>query len=188
MSFDTMTMRELLSITPTQALAVALATVLMYCFLLALLRMLGQRVSTGLSTYDMAAVVIVGAIAGRATMGHTPTLTAGAIALTTLFIMRWIMSLLRLSPRADSLINNHPVVVMAGGEVFVGTLGHNGLSEDELWQALRLAGVRNDDEVSAVILEPNGQFSVLKRGFLIDPKILHGVRNAELIPKSYIGT
>ncbi|MEW6877748.1 hypothetical protein V3M50_09145 [Trueperella pyogenes] len=74
---NALTLEELLGITGFQALAIVLATVAMYAFLLVLLRVLGQRVSARLSTYDMAAIIIIGAIAGRATLGHTPTLAGG---------------------------------------------------------------------------------------------------------------
>ncbi|MFP7696619.1 DUF421 domain-containing protein [Trueperella sp. LYQ143] len=186
-SIDTLSFGELLTLSWEQAAGIVVGTVVMYMFLLLLLRMLGQRVSANLSTYDMAAIIIVGAIAGRATLGLTPTLTGGLVALLTLFSMRALLSLLRLSPRGDSLISNPPIVVMAGTEIFREELRAAHISEDDLWMALRLAGVRNDDEIGTVILEPNGSFSVLRRGCPIDPRILARVRGAERIPAYLIG-
>ncbi len=186
-SINELTFWDLLSITWLQAGSIVLATVLMYLFLLVLLRTLGQRISANLSTYDVAAIVIVGAIAGRTTLGHTPTLTGGFVALITLFLVRSLLGKLQLTPRGDSLINNPPIVVMAGNTVFEDELHKARISEDELWMALRLAGVRNDDEIATVILEPNGSFSVLKRGVPVDPRLLEHVNGSERIDESLIG-
>lgn len=184
---NALTLEELLGITGFQALAIVLATVAMYAFLLVLLRVLGQRVSARLSTYDMAAIIIIGAIAGRATLGHTPTLAGGVVALLTLFSMRAVLGLLRLNPRGNSIINNPPIVVMAGTTIFPDALREAHVSENELWMALRQAGVRNDDEIAAVVLEPNGKFSVLHRGVPIDPRILAHTRGQDRIPRAFLG-
>lgn len=186
-SINELPFADLLGITWLQASSIVLATALMYLFLLALLRTLGQRITANLSTYDMAAIVIVGAIAGRTTLGHTPTLAGGFVALVTLFVLRAIFGVLQLSPRGGSLINNPPIVVMAGNTIFEDELEHAHISTEQLWMALRLAGIRNDDEIATVILEPNGQFSVLKRGVPVDPQLLDGVSGAGRIDKSLIG-
>lgn len=187
MEIDKLSLLELLTLTWEQAISIVLGTVVMYLFLLALLRMLGQRITAKLSTYDMAAIVIVGAIAGRATLGHVPTLTGGIIALITLFTMRWLLGMAKRSARGESWINNQPIVVMAGTDIFDDVLHKANISTEELWMALRLAGIRNDDEVATVILEPTGAMSVLKRGVPIDPRILENVKGRERIPNELIG-
>ncbi|QOQ38590.1 DUF421 domain-containing protein [Trueperella pecoris] len=184
---NALTFGELLGITGFQALAIVVGTIAMYTFLLVLLRVLGQRVSARLSTYDMAAIIIIGAIAGRATLGHTPTLAGGVVALLTLFSVRAVLGFLRLHPRGNSIINNPPILVMAGTTIFTEALREAHVSQDELWMALRQAGVRNDDEVAAVVLEPNGSFSVLRRGVPIDPRILAHTRGQDLIPPAFLG-
>ncbi|QOR46972.1 DUF421 domain-containing protein [Trueperella pecoris] len=184
---NALTFGELLGITGFQALAIVVGTIAMYTFLLVLLRVLGQRVSARLSTYDMAAIIIIGAIAGRATLGHTPTLAGGVVALLTLFSVRAVLGFLRLNPLGNSIINNPPIVVMAGTTIFTEALREAHVSQDELWMALRQAGVRNDDEVAAVVLEPNGSFSVLRRGVPIDPRILAHTRGQDLIPPAFLG-
>lgn len=187
MELNGLSFGELLGITGLQALAVVVGTVAMYAFLLLILRVIGQRVSARLSTHDMAAIIIVGAIAGRSTLGHTPTLAGGAIALVTLFLMRSVLGRMRHNPHGDSLINTPPIVVMARTDIFPDSLRHARVTEAELWMALRQAGVRNDDEIAAVVFEHNGQFSVLRTGVPIDPRILEHVDGADRIPREYIG-
>ena len=73
---DPHTPGDLLGVTPGEALAVVVATILMYVAFLALQRLLGQRVFSGLSSVNITVAAVLGAIVGRATMGHTPTLAA----------------------------------------------------------------------------------------------------------------
>ena len=53
-----------------------------------------------------------------------------------------------------------------------------GLDESVLWSALRCAGVRGPHEVSLVVVEPDGRFSVLKVGETVHPAALSGGRHS----------
>ena len=74
-------MRDLLWITPTEAAAVATGTVGMYLAMLLLVRVLGQRVLSGMSSFDLVAVIAFGSIIGRASLGDYPVLGSGIVAL-----------------------------------------------------------------------------------------------------------
>lgn len=180
------TLGELLGVSPREALAVAVATVLMYVALLALQRLLGQRIFSGLSSVNITVAAVLGAIVGRATMGHTPTLAAGLIALVTLFALEGFISRLSRWRAVDLLVNNRPVLVMAGPRPITAHLVRFHVTDSELRTALRLAGVTAADQVAAVILEPTGTLSVLRRGTPIDPGLLAEVRGAELLPAGLV--
>jgi uncharacterized membrane protein YcaP (DUF421 family) len=68
-------------------LAVVLSAVGIYLAFLLMVRLLGQRVLSRLSTFDAVVAVMLGAVAGRAVLGDTPTLAAGVLALGTLFAL-----------------------------------------------------------------------------------------------------
>ncbi|MET3176595.1 UNVERIFIED_ORG: hypothetical protein ABIB52_004470 [Arthrobacter sp. UYCu721] len=78
-------MWEELSVTPLQGLEVVVSTAGMYWALVVLVRVLGQRVLARMANSDLATVVALGAVIGRASLGYTPTLGAGLLALGTLF-------------------------------------------------------------------------------------------------------
>ena len=69
------------------ALAVVASAVGIYLAFLLMVRVLGQRVLSRLSTFDAVVVVMLGAVAGRAVLGDTPTLAAGVLGLGTLFAL-----------------------------------------------------------------------------------------------------
>lgn len=182
----TRTLGELLGVSAREAVAVVLATVLMYVAFLALQRLLGQRVFSGLSSVHITVAAVLGAIVGRATLGHTPTLAAGVIALVTLFCLEGVISRLSRWGVVDRLVNNRPVLVMAGTRPVTALLDRYHVTDSELRTALRLAGVTAADQVAAVVLEPSGVLSVLRRGTPLDPGLLAGVRGAELLPTELV--
>lgn len=175
-------MRELLWITPTEALAVAMATAGMYVAMVVLIRLLGQRVLSGMSSFDLAAVIAFGSVIGRASLGETPRLAAGLVALTTLLLLQAVAGQLRLRPWGDRAVNVPPVLLMAGPRILEDNMRRCHVLPSELQSRLRLAGIRHGGEVAAVTFEPSGTISVLRRGEPLDPMLLSGVVGAAHVP------
>ncbi|SEE87271.1 DUF421 domain-containing protein [Ruania alba] len=175
-------MNDLLLITPTEALAVVLGTVGMYVAMVVLVKVLGQRMLATMSSYDLAAVVAFGAIIGRASLGEVPRLAAGVLALATLILLQAIAGMIRVTRSGHHAVAVPPVLLMAGATVIEENMKRCHVVQHELASRLRQAGVRHRNEVAAVIFEPSGAISVLRRGDGIEPELLEGVRGAEQIP------
>jgi uncharacterized membrane protein YcaP (DUF421 family) len=175
-----------LGVSPTEALYVVLSAVGIYCAFLVLVRLLGQRTMANMSSFDFAAVLAMGAVAGRAILGHTPTLAAGVIGLGTLFALQAVAGQFRRSRIGSVMLNNRPLLLMAGSDLLRHNLVRAHIVEEELHTRLRLAGIRNTSEVACVILESTGALSVLRRGEPIDPALLAGVRDAHRIPEEFV--
>lgn len=176
-----------LNISPMGALAVVISTVTMYFLFLLGMRLMGQRILTGMASFDIAAALVFGAVVGRSAIGPWPTLSAGIIAFITLITLQATVGHVTHTRRGDRIFNNSAVLLMAGSRVLEKNLHACHVTRAELYSRLRAAGVRNDDEVAAVIFEPNGHLSILKRGFLIDPELLANVRGAEAMPPGFVG-
>lgn len=165
---------------------VVLSAIALYVLVLVAIRVLGQRTMANLSSFDLAAVVAFGAVIGRAILGYTPTLAAGALGLVTLLVLQALTGQLRRFPRGRAAVNNKAYLLMAGDEFITANLKRTHVSESELLSRLRLSGVRNRSEIACVILEPTGQISVLRTGVPIEPDFLENVSGAELIPKAFL--
>lgn len=183
---NTEILRDWLSITPEGALAVVLSTIVMYLLFLVVSRLLGARILTGLTSFDMSAGLIAGAIIGRATLGPGPTLSAGIIAFFTIIILQGTVGQIAHSKRGEHFITNRPVLLVAGKTVLWESMKKNRISRDELHSKMRIAGIQSIDEISAVILEPTGRISVLRSDRLIDYGLLDDVVGRELIPRNLI--
>lgn len=165
------------------AIRVVVSCIVFYGGVLLLVRVLGQRTLASLSTFDLAAIIALGAVIGRAILGDTPTLFAGLLGLATLLILQAVTGQVRRFRRAARVVNSPAVVLMAGDELLLDNMARSHVVADEVYSKLRLAGVRNRSEVACVIMEPTGQISVLRRGAPLDDDLLRGVIGAERIPR-----
>ncbi len=170
------------SITWIDALAVVVATASLYWMFVLLVRLLGQRALARMSSTDLAVIIVVGAVIGRAALGYTPTLVAGILAMFTLFAMQSLAGNIRRLIKTAWPLNNAPLLLMAGTNFVEENLRRIHLDEEELWPKLREAGIRHRSEVAAVILEPTGEISVLRRGIPLDRSLLADVRGVEYLP------
>jgi len=182
LDLDGLSLWDLLTVTPRVALSVVISTVVMYLVMVLLVRTLGPRVLSGMSGFDLAALIAFGAIIGRTALGLLPTLASGLIALATLVTLQGTIGVIRGYRFGLAVVDHHPVMLMAGGCLLADNMAQAHVMPSEVQSRLRMAGVRNADEVAAVILEPNGAVSVLKRGELLDPQLLSGVVGASEVP------
>lgn len=172
-------MAELLGVTWLEAGAVALATVGMYVALVLLVRVLGQRMLSGMSSYDLAAVIAFGGIIARAALGESPRLAGGVVALVTLVALQALSGVVRKTRFGARLVVNRPVLIMAGNEVLEKSMNRCHVSFPELHSRLRLAGVSHPDQVAAVVFEPSGALSVIRHGQPIDREMFRDVVGVE---------
>lgn len=180
-------MLDQLWITPTEALVVVISTTVMYGALVVLVRLLGQRILSSLSSFDLAAVIAFGSVIARAALGETPRLAAGLVALATLVLLQGSVGLVRRRSWGARAVVSRPVLLMAGGRVIEEHLRRCHVLPQELQSRLRIAGVRHPSEVAAAVFEPQGAISVLKRGRPVDPMLLSGVVGASLVPHDLMG-
>lgn len=152
--------------------SVVIATVAMYLALILLVRVLGQRSLASMSSFDLGCVVALGAVIGRTTLLATPTLMSGLVALVTLFVVQAALRAFRANPFVDRLMNRAPVLLMDGRGLLRDNMRRAHVTEDELRQTLRLAGVTRLDEIRCAVLERNGAISVLRRDGELDPDLV----------------
>lgn len=161
-----------------QLLVVVISGVAAYLLVIALTRLTGVRALAKMSSFDFAATVAVGSTIATVLVGST-SLAAGLLGLGVLFGLQYLIATLRRRDLLSGVIDNDPILLMAGAEVLEGNLRHARVSSEELWAQLRLAGVHRRDQVQAVIMETTGDISVLRTGEPLDAELLRGVRGAE---------
>ncbi len=151
--------------------AMALRTVVIYAFTLAIVRLGSKRFLSQATAFDVIVGIMLGSIMSRAINGSAPflpTLAAGAV----LVAMHW--SLAYLASRTDwfgTQVKGSPVLLIEDGAVQPDGMKEAGLSRRDLAQALRLQGQEPDpSKVRLAYLERNGNISVVP--YKDQPRIL----------------
>lgn len=156
-----------------EAGVVSLAALLIYVALILFSRLVGPRSFAQMTAFDFAVTVALGAIVG-ATATDTARLPYGLIGLGVLFALRWIVALGR-RHGLDVVVDNTPQLVMLGSEILQDHLERAKLTDADLRQSLRKAGITRLEQVEAVVMERDGSISVLRSDLPVDPYLLKGV-------------
>lgn len=171
-------MWQVLGTTWSYALATVATTAVIYGILVYVLKTLGQRLYATPSSVEVALVAMLGAIVGRTTLGPLPTLTVGVIALLTLLGLELAIGAIRDSQLVQRTVQHRAVAVMLNGRVRRDVLKRFHLNEVDLWAALRARGISDPSQVSLVVLESAGTFSVFRSDAPIHAASLTGVRDS----------
>lgn len=165
-------MDRLLGVSWLVAGSVVIATAAIYLTVLVLVRILGQRSLATMSAVDVGCVAAFGAVIGRTMLLARPTLLSGVIVVVTLFVLQVLLRALRRNRGIDFWLNPAPILLMDGPTMLIENLRRANLSDDDLRQALRLAGIARLDQIACVVLERNGEISVLRSEGGVDPTLV----------------
>lgn len=139
--------------------------VAMYAFLLVLLRLMGKRTLSDVTTFDFIVLLIVSETTQQAMTGNDFSVTNAAILVLTLILLQrganWFSER---SPRADSVLNDRPVIIVEDGRPIDEWMKWNHLTVDEiLEEARQTQGIGSMEEIRYAVLERNGGISVIPR-------------------------
>jgi uncharacterized membrane protein YcaP (DUF421 family) len=144
---------------------IAASTVLFYALTLIAVRLAGRRTLATLSAFDALVTIALGSLLATVIVDPSIPLSYGAAALLTLLVLQVAVGALRRAvPATRRLLDFRPLTLFADGEPTDdrGALGPQ-ITRDELLAALRQRGFTGLEDVSVVILEANGEVSVIPR-------------------------
>ncbi|HEX6142058.1 MAG TPA: YetF domain-containing protein [Geminicoccaceae bacterium] len=138
---------------------------LAYLSLVLLLRASGKRTLTKLNAFDLVVTVALGSTLATILLSQSVALAEGITALALLIGLQYGIAWLSVrSDRFQALIKSEPTLIARQGRLLEGAMKDQRISREEVLAALRAEGVRDLDELEAVILETDGSISVLKTG------------------------
>lgn len=144
-------------------LEVLLRIALVYLLLLLVVRLLGKRMKGQFSNLEMAVMLVLGAIAGGPTQVPKDGLVPALVLFVGLFAVHqaftWWSSR---SPRFERAAEGHSSAVVADGRLLLDQLQAAGVTNEQLFGALREKSIGQLGELERVYFEINGQFSLLR--------------------------
>jgi uncharacterized membrane protein YcaP (DUF421 family) len=141
-----------------------LRAVVVYAFLLVILRLTGKRQTGQLAPFDLVLLLILSNAVQNAMNGGDNSVPGGIISATTLIALHYGVALMTFrSRKLEAWIEGTPRVLIHNGVLDEKVLRAEMLTHHELAGALRAAGCADVERVHSATLENNGQITVSLR-------------------------
>ena len=132
-----------------------------YAFLLIILRLTGKRQVGQLAPFDLVLLLVLSNAVQNAMNGGDNSIIGGIISATTLIIANGIVSRITYKSKTlERLVEGRPEILIHNGRLFTDVMQREKLTHHELNAALRAAGCSCIEQVHYAILENTGQITV----------------------------
>lgn len=148
----------------TGLVRVALVGLLAYAALVVMLRLSGKRTLSKMNAFDLVVTVALGSSLATVLLSKQVALAEGVLALALLIVLQFVVTWISVrSAGFKRFIKAEPVMLFYRGEFLYGIMKKERVTEDEIAAAVRRERIASLDEVSAVVLETDGTFSVVRK-------------------------
>jgi uncharacterized membrane protein YcaP (DUF421 family) len=143
---------------------IALRAIVLYAFLIFIMRITGRRELSSLSAVDLVLLIVLGDAIQQGLTQDDYSVTGALIAVSTIAVMQVGSSYLSYrSRRIRRVLEGEPVVIIEDGKLLERNLRRERMKPDEIAEEMRLQQIASFDEVAWGILERNGQVSFIKK-------------------------
>ena len=137
-------------------------SILVYGFLLLILRISGKRQVGQLAPFDLVLLLVLSNSVQNSMNAGDNSLIGGLISAVTLVSLNYAIGYMTFrSKKLEAVIEGRPEVVIHNGTLFTDVMAKAQLTHHELDSALRRAGCSSAGEVHLAVLEINGSISVV---------------------------
>jgi uncharacterized membrane protein YcaP (DUF421 family) len=153
-----------------------LAGVSSYALLIVVLRISGKRTLSKMNAFDFVVTVALGSTLATVLVSKDLSVATGFAALGTLVGMQYIVAWLSVRSGAVRRISrSEPTLLVRNGELLHGAMRSERVNADEVYSAIRGAGLADLTNVAAVVLETDGTFAVISSGPPGDSAVMQDV-------------
>jgi uncharacterized membrane protein YcaP (DUF421 family) len=150
---------------------------IVYVTITIVLRVTGKR---SLSTYhalDFVVVVALGSSIATAVMMNNLSWGSRAVAIAIpIGLQAGVAFISSRSRKFEHFVSAKPAMLVENGQYLHDMMLHETMTEDEVNHAVRTEGIGSLDQVAAVILEKNGELTVIAKANLGDGGMLRNIR------------
>ena len=135
-----------------------------FLLIVVLLRIVGPQALAKMSGFDVVFTVTMGSVIATVVVSRDVALSDGVAALVTMLALQEIIR--RFQSRflaVHHLVRQAPRVLLWDGTLLEDRLQGSGVSADEIRAAVRKAGLRSLDDALIVVLENDGEWSVIAK-------------------------
>jgi uncharacterized membrane protein YcaP (DUF421 family) len=143
-------------------LRIAVISAVTYVLVIGVLRLLGEEALAKMSAYDLLVTVALGSLLASIPLGAGLTIADGLAAIITYLVLQQIMRwTIKRSKRAEQVVRDIPKIMVWDGQFIEKHMRESSILEGEVRAAVRRSGISSISRVLAVILENDGDWSII---------------------------
>ena len=154
---------------------IMLSALLMLAVVVAIIRVVGLRSLSKMSSIDFAVTVAIGSIIGSVVVSSA-SVAEGALAVGSLLAVQWLIAHFRRRSFGSRVVDNTPILLVRDGEFIDDALTDARVTQSDIYAKLRQANVHSMEAVIAVVLETTGDISVIDGDGPLDAELFDNVR------------
>jgi uncharacterized membrane protein YcaP (DUF421 family) len=156
-----------------------LRPIAIYLFLIVSLRLAGKRELAQLNPFDLIVLLTISNTVQNAIIGEDNSVTGGLIGAATLLIVNhFVVRYLYGHERLERLVEGAPDVLIDNGEIQIGRLKKELITEGELLSAAHKQGFATLSDIDRAVIEPGGTIV-----FLAKKPPVESLRHDELLSR-----
>jgi uncharacterized membrane protein YcaP (DUF421 family) len=141
---------------------VALRTIVIFCLVLLVTRVVGRRELSSMEPFDLILLVVVGDLIQQGVTQSDYSVTGTLIVLSVIALMTFLTSYVSFRfPWARTKLEGEPVVLMEHGQIIERNLRRERMTHDELAAEARLQQIADLERVHLAVLETSGRISFI---------------------------
>ena len=139
----------------------AIRPVIVYVFLVAMLRLFGKREMAQLNSFDLVVLLMLSNTVQNAIIGNDNSVTGGLVGAVALLTVNFLVVQATFkNQKLDHMVEGHPTKLIEKGKVIKSALDRERLTETELKIAAQRQGFSDFKQIEKAILEPGGAFNM----------------------------
>lgn len=137
--------------------------IVIYVFLLLILRIMGKRSLSETTTFDLIVLLIISEVTQQAMISKDDSLTAAFILITTLLGMDLLFTLLKRPFKLfEKVVEGMPLIIVDHGKPLRERMDKTKVDESDVLQAARSnMGIERIEQVKYAVLEKDGTISII---------------------------
>ena len=143
---------------------IVLRAVVLYVFLVVIMRVSGRRELSSLSPFDLILLIVLGDAVQQGLTQDDYSVTGAIIAVSTLATMQVATSYVSFrSRRVEKILEGEPLVIVQDGKVIDENARRERLTVDEIYESMRSKQIARLEDVAWAIVETNGEISFIPK-------------------------
>lgn len=142
---------------------VCITTVSAFVTLFLFIRISGKRTLAKLNAFDFVVTVALGSVLAYMMLGLVP-LVEGVLVLLLIILLQYTFAwIARINKKMEHLINSVPTMLYYDGIFIEKAMREEAVTKEEIYSIIRSSGIEYLEEVRAVVMELNGQISIIRK-------------------------